>query len=99
VAVATVDVWHLAPGGREGSARRTGTTEGLEGDWRLAARDGCARRWRQVALGGRAEPLGSDDAEVILQARGAWRCVIPARRSGAKLRLAACDACQTVLVP
>jgi len=24
--------------------------------------------------------------------RGAWRCVMPARRSGAKFRLAACDA-------
>ena len=73
----------MAPGDREGSAKRTGTTEGLEGDWRLAV--------------GRRTP-GGDDAEVILQARGAWRCVIPAKQSGAKFRLAACDARQAVLV-
>jgi len=29
---------------------------------------------------------------------GAWRCVMSARRSGAKFRLAACDARQAVLV-
>ena len=31
----------IALGGREGSARRNGTIEGLEGDWRLAARAGA----------------------------------------------------------
>jgi len=33
--------------------------------------------WRLMA--GRSSP-GGDGAEVILQARGAWRCVMPARR-------------------
>jgi len=33
-------------------------------------------------------PPGSGRAVRILQAHGAWRCVMPARRSGAKFRLA-----------
>jgi len=45
----------VAPGGREVSAKRTGTTEGLEGEWRLAARERCAKQWRRVALGGMVE--------------------------------------------
>jgi len=43
-------------------------------------------------------PLGGGGTERVLQARGAWRRVMPARRSGAKFRLAACDARQAVLV-
>jgi len=34
-------------------------------------------------------PPGSGGAVRILQERGAWQCVMPARRSGAKFRLAA----------
>jgi len=34
-------------------------------------------------------PPGDDGAVMMLLARGAWRCVIPARRSGAKFRLVA----------
>ena len=44
-----------APGGREGSASRNGATETLRVQWRLAARDGCTRRWQREAPGGRAE--------------------------------------------
>jgi len=33
-------------------------------------------------------PLGSGGAARILRACGAWRCVMPARRSGAKFCLA-----------
>jgi len=43
-------------------------------------------------------PPGGDGAVRVLRARGAWRCVMPARRSGAKFRLAVCDARQAVLV-
>jgi len=36
------------------------------------------------APGGRGwSPPGGDDAMIILQGLGAWRCVMPARRSGA----------------
>jgi len=43
-------------------------------------------------------PPGGDGTMRVLRARGAWRCVMPARRSGAKFRLVACDARQAVLV-
>jgi len=34
-------------------------------------------------------PPGGDGAVMILQARGAWQCVMPAKRSGPRVRLAA----------
>ena len=71
----------MVPGGREGSARRNGTIEGLEGDWRLAARAGApggGGKWRPAAWWSLP---GDDDAVMMLQARGAWWCVMLARRS------------------
>jgi len=47
--------WRVAPGGREGPARRNGTAETLMARWRLAVRGRCARRWWQVVPGGRTE--------------------------------------------
>jgi len=43
-------------------------------------------------------PPGGGGTVRVLLARGVWRCVMPARRSGAKFRLAACDARQVILV-
>jgi len=85
-------------GGREGSARRNGATKTLMVRWRLAARGRCARRWQWVALGGMVGPPGGDNAVMMLQARGAWRCVMPARRSEPSVCLAMWDARQAVLV-
>jgi len=88
VAVATVNTARLAvrmvPPGRIGAAGD------LEEDRRLATQGGSARRRRcQRRRAARWCPPGGDDAVLILQALGAWRCVMPARRSGAKFRLAA----------
>jgi len=70
-----------AAGGREGSTRWSGAAETLKGQWRLAARGGCARRWRQVASDGMVESARQ------------WRCSDDA--VGAR-RLAMCDARQAV---
>jgi len=88
----------IAPGSREGSARRNGAAETLMVRWRLAVRGRCARRWRWVAPSGMVGPPSGDDAVMMLQARGAWRCVMPARQSEPSVCLATWDARQTVLV-
>jgi len=41
-----------AAGGREGSTRWNGVVKTLTMRWRLATREGCARRWRRVAPSG-----------------------------------------------
>jgi len=51
---------------------------------------------RRLTIG--RSPPNDDGVMMILQARGAWRCVMPARRSGPSIRLATCDACQADLV-
>jgi len=40
----------LTLGGKGGFARRYGTVEILKGQWRLAARGKCVRRWREWRL-------------------------------------------------
>jgi len=97
VAVAIVNTARLAirlvPLGRIGAA------EDLEEDWCLATQGGSARRRRcQRHRAARWYPLGGDGTVLILQVLGTWQCVMPARRSGAKFRLAALDARQAVLV-
>jgi len=80
VAMATVDAWRLAvgrvpPGGMEqqGGWKETGAWQ------RETGAPGGGDEWRLAA--GRSPP-GGDDVVMILQARGAWRCVMPAKRSG-----------------
>jgi len=76
--VAIVDAWCLAvgrvpPGGmgqqrgwkETGAWRRRAGAPGGGGEWRLA---------------GWWIPLGGDGVVMMLQARGAWRCVMPARQ-------------------
>jgi len=46
----------------------------------------------------RWSPPGGDDAVMMLQARGAWWCVMPIRWSEPGVCLATWDARQTVLV-
>ena len=87
---------------RERAARRTGiesVTVVTAGTGHLAAGDGSARQWRHNRVpGGMVMPARRWRYCECTVARGAWRCVMPARRSGAKFRLAACDARQAVLV-
>ena len=52
----------------------------------MAAPSGDDEAWHLAA---RWCPPGGSGAVWILQARGAWRCVMPDRQSGAKFRLAA----------
>jgi len=61
----------------------------------MGAPGGDDSAWRLAA--GWCPPCG-DGAVMSLQAPGAWWCVMPARRSGARFRLAAWDARQADLV-
>jgi len=70
-----------APSGKKGSAKRNGAAETLTMRWCLAAREGCAGRWRRVAPGG-----------MVKSARW-WRCSDDAT---GRWRLAVCDARQAV---
>jgi len=90
--------WRLVSGGRGSSAKRCGRVEVLKVQWRLAARAGApggSGEWRLAA--GRSS-LGGDGAVMILQAPGAWRCVMPAKRFEPSVCLATWDARQAVLV-
>ena len=86
VVVATVDAWRLTvgrvpPGGME---QQRGWKE--TGTWRRETGAlGGGDEWR-LATG--RNPLGGDGVVMILQARGAWRCVMPARRSRPSVCLA-----------
>jgi len=69
----------VPPGGR-------GAPEVLEGDWRCeTSASGGGGEWRLAT--GWSLP-GGDGAVMILQARGAWRCVMPVRRSEPSMCLA-----------
>ena len=86
------------PGGREGSARRNGAAETLMVRWCLAVRVGApggGGEWRQATWWSLP---GGDDAVMMLQARGAWRCVMLARRSEPSVCLATWDARRVILV-
>jgi len=64
----------VSPGG-------IGAVGDLEEDRRLATQGGSARRRQcQGRLATRRCPLGGGGAVRILQARGAWRCVMRAKR-------------------
>jgi len=69
----------LAPGDRESSARRYGIAEVLKVQRHLAARAGAPGGGDEWRLAAGRNP-SSDGAEMILQARGAWWYVSPARR-------------------
>jgi len=65
--------------------------------WRLAARAG-APGGGEWCLAAWWSPPDGDDAVMMLQARGAWRCVMPVRRSEPSVCLATWDVRQAVLV-
>ena len=82
-----------APSNREGFAKRNGTAETLKGSgawWRQADKPGGGGEWRLMAWW---SPPSGDGAVMMLQACGAWRCVMPARRFGPSVHLAMWDAC------
>ena len=96
----------MAPGGRVGSARQnwssssTGTREASGGSVVSARRKTCCKGSRgSVTPSGK---LGVRQAVTMQQhsclALGAWRCVMPAKRSRRRFRLALWDVHQAVLV-
>jgi len=79
VAVAIVNAWRLAVGrvllGRMGQQRGWKET----GAWRCEEEaPGGGGEWRLMTWW---SPPGDDSVVMMLQARGAWRCVMPARWS------------------
>jgi len=66
------------------------------GAWRRkAGAPGGSDEWRPTAWW---SPPSGDGAVMMLQARGAWQCVMPVRRSEPSVCLATWDAHQAILV-